>query len=155
MTNQSDYTEAEWKTIKLAPIASGFAVAMADLGMFSSAAEGSALSKELSQAGSKYPNNELIKSLYSSKENENAVNVKVEEIGRSPQEALEKAKFFIGEALEILKQKSPEEVTEYKQLCLYLAEKVANASGEGLFGTGPKVSPKEKAVLESLKAVLF
>lgn len=154
MTTKSDYTEAEWRTIKLAAIASGFAVAMADMGVFSSAIEGSTLGTELSQAGISYPNNELIKSLFSQGEKVEAVNVKVEEIGTNPQEAVDKAKALIIEAIGILQQKSPEELSEYKEFCLHLAEKVANASGEGLFGTGPKVSSKEKVVIENLKAVL-
>lgn len=154
MTTKADYSEAEWRTIKLAVIASGFAVAMADMGVFSSAIEGSTLGTELSLAGTIYPDNELIKSLFSQGEKVEAVNVKVEEIGTNPQEAVNKAKALITEAIEILKQKAPEELPEYKKLCLYLAEKVANASGEGLFGTGPKVSPKEKVVIENLRAVL-
>ncbi len=153
MTTQADYTDAEWKTLLMAPLSAGFAVAMSDFGLISTAIEGSAMNKELTEAVQKYSGNELIQSLFKKGEAE-PVKIEASELGSSAEMAVEKAMEYVAEATQILSEKSPSELADYKELIYSVGDRVANAAGSGLFGSGAKVSAKEAAVLEKLKAAL-
>jgi hypothetical protein len=74
----------------------------------------------------------------------------------TPDNAAEQAIAAITDALATLEgNATPEEIGEYKQFIYSTAERVANAAGSGLFGTGKsKVSDTESAVLTKLKIAL-
>ena len=76
--------------------------------------------------------------------------------GMTPDNLIDTAMTAINEAVAIVTAKAtPAEVQEYKQFIYTAAEHVANAAGEGLFGTGStKVSSKEAAALTKLKTAL-
>lgn len=155
MTTKADYTETEWKALYLTPIACGFAVAMSDFGIISSAIEGAAMGQELAQASSTYPQNGLIQDLFpASRDAAEQVKINPSELGENPQASVDRATALIAEALTILNQKSPSEIVDYKHLCLAVADRVANAAGSGLFGSGTKVSPEEATAIETLKVAL-
>lgn len=154
MTTKADYTDAEWKTLLLAPLACGFSVAMSDFGLVSTAIEGAAMSKELSEATKTYANNELIQTLFKKGEGTEQVKIDPAELGSDANAAVEKATTYITEAVAILSAKAPTELADYKALCYGVAERVANAAGSGLFGTGTKVSDKEAVALAKLKTTL-
>ncbi|NJN86149.1 MAG: hypothetical protein HC881_07295 [Leptolyngbyaceae cyanobacterium SL_7_1] len=155
MTTKADYTEAEWKTLYLAPIACGFAVAMSDFGIVSSAIEGAAMGKELAQASAIYPQNPLIQELFpASRDATEQVKVSPSELGENPQAAMDRATALVTEAMAILASKASSEIADYKSLCLSVADRVANAAGSGLFGSGTKVSPEEATAIEKLKATM-
>ncbi len=48
----------------------------------------------------------------------------------------------------------PKEAKQYREFLYEIATQIANASGEGLFGTGQKISQKEAIVLDRIKVVL-
>jgi hypothetical protein len=154
MTTKADYTDAEWKTLLMAPLSCGFAVAMSDFGLVSTAIEGAAMNKELSEATTTYANNELIKTLFHKADGSEPVKIDPAELGTDANNAVEKATTYINEAIKILSAKSPTELADYKALCYGVADRVANAAGSGLFGSGAKVSDKEAAALAKLKATL-
>jgi hypothetical protein len=62
----------------------------------------------------------------------------------------------INEAMAVLNGKATaEEIAEYKAFIYACCDRVANAAGSGLFGSGdPKVSRKEAAALAQIKAAL-
>lgn len=149
------YTPEEVITVINAVTTSGLAVAIADVGLVSTAIEASAMAKEIVGATQTYPNNSLIQSVFS----EN--NLKQASLGNpgkniTLENAVQRAIDAINAALAIVSQKaSPDELNEYKQFIYATADRVANAAGEGLFGRGAKkVSDKEAATLAQLKTAL-
>lgn len=153
------YTHQELSLIVEAPMMAGLAVAMADLGIVSTAIEAAALSKEMAGAAKRYPNNTIIQSVFS----ETAIKsgaVKLEKPEIKPEEVqsgrvVDKAIAAINLALSILNGKATsEEIHEYKAFIYACADAVANAAGSGLFGTGEKVSDKEATALTKLKSSL-
>jgi hypothetical protein len=156
----ANYTAEEMLKIAGGVMVSGMAVAMVDMGIVSTAIEATALSKEIAGAAKKYPSNAIIQALFSEEaikkakaENPSPITIKAEEM--KPDTAIATATTKINEALAILNQKaSPADVQQYKEFIYACADRVANAAGSGLFGSGVKVSEKEAAALASLKGVL-
>ncbi|HIK13704.1 MAG TPA: hypothetical protein IGS53_00130 [Leptolyngbyaceae cyanobacterium M33_DOE_097] len=138
----------------MAPLSCGFAVAISDFGIVSTAIEGAAMSKELAAATETYAGNELIQSLFKKADGTEPVKLDPAELGNSAENATEKAAAFVAEAIKILSEKAPSELADYKALCYSVSDRVANAAGSGLFGSGVKVSAKEAAVLTKLKTLL-
>ncbi len=149
------YTADESKTVVQAVMMSGMAVAIADMGIVSTAIEMSALAKELVGATKHYPNNSIIQAVFSE---DNLKHNSPGEVPKdiTPENAADKAIEAINSATSLLSTKAtPEEVTQFKQFVYSAAEAVANAAGSGLFGSGSaKVSDKEAATLAKLKAAL-
>ncbi len=153
------YTPDELKSIANAPMMVGMSVAMADLGLISTAIEAAALSGELVKAANKYPNNGPIQAVFSEEALKSGVarpekpDVTAEEVKSGG--LVDKAITVAHSAISTIEAKgTPEEVAEYKQFLYACAEKVAQAAGDGLFGSGEKVSTKEAATLAKLKAAL-
>jgi hypothetical protein len=154
------YTSDELSAIAHAPMAIGMAVAMADMGIISTAIEAVALSKEIVGAAKKYPNNSIVQAAFSEavltsgqierkKPDVTAEDVKSGAIVIKAIAAVDLALAAIGS------KATPEEITEFKQFIYACAEAVASAAGSGLFGSGdPKVSPEEAAALTKIKAAL-
>lgn len=151
----STYTPEEAKKVIRAVTLSGIAVAIADMGIVSTAIEATALAKEVGGVAKKYPNNTIIQGIFSNEA------IKTFSPGEAPKDltannAAEQAIAAITEALATLAPKATsEEIGEYKKFVYSAAESVANAAGSGLFGRGnPKVSDTESAVLTKLKVAL-
>lgn len=149
------YTPEEATKVIKATTMSSMAVAIADIGIVSTAIEVAAMVKELVGAAKTYPDNSIIQAVFSEE------SLKKSGLGETPKDvtpknAIDLAVNAINEALSILTSKaSPEEIQKYKEFIYSCADRVANAAGEGLFGTGrTKVSQKETAALEKLKAAL-
>jgi hypothetical protein len=157
----TNYTPEELAKIAGAVTISGMAVAIVEAGIISTAIEATAMGKEIAGAATKYPNNSIIQSLFSAedlkqvKDDPSArVEIKPEEL--QPDTAVGTAIAKINDALRILAAKAtPDEVREYKEFIYACCDRVANAAGSGLFGSGtPKVSPQEADALAKIKAVL-
>jgi hypothetical protein len=154
------YTSEELSTIAQAPMAIGMAVAMADMGIISTAIEAVALSKEIVGAAKKYPNNSIVQAAFS----ETALtsgqierkkpDVQAEDVKSGA--IVTKAIASVDLALAAIGSKgTPEEITEFKQFIYACAEAVASAAGSGLFGSGStKISPEEALALTKIKAAL-
>jgi hypothetical protein len=154
------YTSEELSAISQAPMAIGMAVAMADMGIVSTAIEAVALTKEIVGAAKKYPHNSIVQAAFSetaltSKEIERKkMDVKAEDVqsGAIVSKAISTVDFAVAA---IGTKATPAEVTEFKQFIYACAETVANAAGSGLFGSGAsKVSPEEAAALAKIKTAL-
>ena len=154
------YTSDELSAIAQAPMAIGMAVAMADMGIVSTAIEAVALTKELIGAAQKYPHNSIVQAAFSetaltSKEiDRRKMDVQAEDVKSGL--VITKAIAAVDFAVAAIGEKAtPTEITEFKQFIYACAQAVASAAGSGLFGSGdPKVSPEEAAALAKIKTAL-
>jgi hypothetical protein len=155
----SDYTPDELQTIVNAPMFTGLAVAMVDMGIVSTAIEATALSKQIAGAAEKYPDNSVIQAGFSEETFKNKQvkmakpDIKSEDVksGAVVDQAIE----AINQALGVIESKATaEEVTQYKQFVYDCGKAVAEAAGSGLFGSGNKVSAEEAAALDKLKTAM-
>ena len=154
------YTSDELSAIAEAPVSIGMAVAMADIGIVSTAIEAVAMSKEIVSAAKKYPNNSIVQAAFSEtaltsgKIDRKKMDVKAEDVQSGA--IVTKAIATVDLAIAAIGTKAtPAELTEFKQFIYACAEAVANAAGSGLFGSGnPKVSEGEAAALAKIKAAL-
>ena len=152
------YTPEDLSKIAEAPMIIGMAVAMADMGIVSTAIEAAAMSKEVAGAAAKYPNNSIIQAVFSEAAIKSG-SVKMEKPDIKPEDVqsgavVDKALATVDAAVAAIGDKAtPAEVTEFKQFLYACADAVANAAGSGLFGSGgPKVSDTEAAALAKIKA---
>jgi hypothetical protein len=133
------YTPDELSAIANAPMSIGMAVAMADMGIFSSAIEAVALTKEIVGAAN----------IKRQKPDVTAEDVKSGAIITKAIASVDVAVSAIGT------KATPAEVAEFKQFIYACAETVASAAGSGLFGSGdPKVSTEEATALAKIKVAL-
>jgi hypothetical protein len=154
------YTDQELNAIANGAMLTGMAVAMADIGIISSAIEAAAMTKEITNAAAKYPNNTVIQAAFSEAAirggtvKMNKPEVKAEEItnGVFVDKAIEAVN---GVVANLASKATPAEIQEYKAFVYGVGEAVAQAAGSGLFGSGnPKVSDKEAAALAKIKAAM-
>jgi hypothetical protein len=154
------YTPDELNAIASAPMTVGMAVAIADMGIISSAIEAVALTNEIVGAGKKYPNNSIVQAVFSEavlasgKIQRKQPDFKPEDLESGA--FVTKAIASVDLALAAIGDKAtPAEITEFKQFVYACAEAVASAAGSGLFGSGdPKISPSEASALAKIKAGL-
>lgn len=154
------YTPQELSAIAKAPMMAGMAVAMVDMGIVSTAIEAAAMSKQVSGAAEKYPNNSIIQAVFSDAALRSGA-VKLEKPDIKPEDVksgavVDQAIAAAHAALTLVENKATAaEIAEFKQFVYACADAVANAAGSGLFGSGsPKVSPEEAAALAKIKAAL-
>jgi hypothetical protein len=155
------YTPEELAKISGAVTIAGMAIAVVDAGIISTVIEAAAMAKEVMGAATKYPNNTVIQAIFSPEAAKELkanpklrMEIKPEEL--QPDVAVNTAVTKINEAMAILTGKATaEEIAEYKAFIAACCDRVANAAGSGLFGSGdPKVSSKEAAALAQIKAAL-
>jgi hypothetical protein len=155
----ADYTTEELQAIVTAPMMTGLAVAMIDMGIVSTAIEAAAMSKEIAGAAQKYPTNSIIQAAFS-EEAMKSGQVKLEKPDIKPEDVqsgavVDNAIATVNTALQVVEGKAtPEEITQYKQFIYDCGQAVAEAAGSGLFGSGNKVSDKEAEALARFKAAL-
>ncbi|NEO52175.1 MAG: hypothetical protein F6K54_03205 [Okeania sp. SIO3B5] len=154
MTTKVDYTNSEWQLLLQAITLVSMIIIASEFTLFSAVKEVFTFKKEVKHAKLNYQDNQLIQNLLVDiaekttriNEIENAVNFP---------EFLEDAQEKIKAAVAIADLKAtPKEAQEYKEFLYEIATQIANASGEGIFGTGPKISQQEAIVLERLKMLL-
>jgi hypothetical protein len=154
------YSNEELTAIANAAMMTGMAVAMADMGIISSAIEAAAMTKEIMGAAAKYPNNAIVQAAFS----EAAIRggtVKMNKPDVKPEEVA--SGVFVDQAIAAINgvittlgdKATPEDIKDYKGLIYGVGVAVAEAAGSGLFGSGAeKVSPSEAAALAKIKAAL-
>ncbi|NEP87394.1 MAG: hypothetical protein F6K18_11480 [Okeania sp. SIO2C2] len=154
MTTKADYTNSEWELLLQAITLVSMIIITSEFTLFSAVKEVFTFNKEIKHAKLNYQDNQLVHNLLVDiaekttriNEIENAVNFT---------EFLEDAQEKIKAAVAIAHLKAtPKEAQEYKEFLYEIATQIANASGEGIFGTGPKISQQEAIVLERLKMLL-
>lgn len=156
MTTKANFTDSEWELLLQAITLVSMTVIGSDFTLFSAVKEVFALQKIRKQTKSNYQNNQLIQDLLADTSDAEK-KTQINEIENSEnfadflENVLEKLKAAV--AIAHLKA-TPIEAQEYKEFLYEIANQIANASGEGIFGTGPKVSQKEAIVLEQIKKAI-
>ncbi|MFN9661604.1 MAG: hypothetical protein ACK6BC_14785 [Cyanobacteriota bacterium] len=141
-------TKEERSQLLGGPLAAAMAVMALDLGLFSTAQEAFALGKELSTAATRYATNPLITSLLDPEVIKHGITQEhfftAEDIraGTVLDRALEK----VDQAMTLAQAKADASTArEFARLIVDGCVVVAEAAGKGLFGSGEKVTPEEKA----------
>ena len=132
MTGKADFTEEEWTTVLEGPPSAGMIVVTAQRG--GSFRETIAMAKSYTEARQQHGESQLLDEIASTKPQTDHTHY------HSEQELKDGGLGHIRDAIKVLDGKAtPEEVEEYKQFVLHLADNVANAHREG----GVAVSPAE------------
>lgn len=159
--SDSTFSQDETTQLAAAVMVTGMAVAMVDVGIVSSAIEANAMGQEIAAASERYPNNAIIQSLFSPEavqraRAEGSLNIQLTPEQVKSEVVVDTAIAHIQSALGLLEGKaSPEDIQQYKEFIYACADRVANAAGSGLFGSGnTKVSEKEAAALARIQEVL-
>lgn len=143
MTNKADFTPDEWATVVEGPTSAGMVVVTASHGgMFR---ETFAMSKAYVEARSTHGKSELLDEIVSSKPKMDHPHA------HSTEELKADALQRVRAAVEVLAGKATaEEVEDYRQFVMTLADKVAAAHRED----GQDVSPAEAAAIDEIRTAL-
>jgi hypothetical protein len=154
MTLPLTLTTEERNTLLGGPLAAAMAVMAVDMGIFSSAQEAIALGRELSTAATRYASNPLISSLFDP-ESLKGINPAKPSITAEDVKAgtvLDRALEQVDQAMSLVRDKCDAPTAQqYAQLIVDGCVAVAEAAGKGLFGSGEKVSPEERAALDRIR----
>lgn len=139
MATRADFTDEEWRALQKGVTGAGMLVSVSDRDFTDSFGEASALAKELAgQHGAGA--SDLIREVAGTHGTGFGLTA-------SPQEVESETVAALTDGVSALGAKAPEEVENYRQLVLAVAEAVAEAKGGG-------VSDQEAAALETIKNAL-
>jgi redox-regulated HSP33 family molecular chaperone len=154
MTTKAEFNAEEWSKVASLPFVAGLTVIAADRG--GTVRETVALAKAIAEEQRDTDNPELVRELLAERPNPQSL-LGDREQKLTKEELTARVDQALGEAVELLEAKAtPEEVDAYKQLCLEVAQKVAERtkSGDFLGIGGERVSADEQAAIEHLRATL-
>lgn len=150
-----ELTKEERNKLMGGPLAAAMAMMAVDMGIFSSAQEAMALGRELAGAAGRYASNPLISSLFDPEALKQGI--QPEKLAVTPEDVrdgkvLDRALEEVDGAVALARSKGDAaSAQQYCQLIVEGCEAVAAAAGNGLFGSGEKVSTAEKAALERIR----
>jgi len=143
MTGKADFTPEEWQVVLEGPPSAGLIVMTAQRG--GSFRETIAIAKAYAEARQQHGESELLDEIVSAKPQIDHTRY------HSAAELKGHGLQHLRDAVGLLQRKAtPEELENYKQFVLNLADRVANAHREG----GHSVSPAERAAIEEIAASL-
>jgi hypothetical protein len=139
-------SETDWRKVCAAPMAVASAMIAADFGITTCIQESKAAIKHLESysSGGEWMREVIKGAMAGASENEAA----------KSGDTIAVALTMLRQAMDVLKAHAPEQIPAYSTLISSLAHQVANAAGEGFFGSGERVSDKERAVLAQISEVL-
>jgi len=148
MTGKADFSEEEWKQVLEAPPSAGLVVVASDRG--GSIRESFSMAKAYTEARQQHGESQLLDEVVGAKPEMDHTRFK------SPEELKQHCLQNLTDAMALLRQKATDqEVEEYKQFVIALANRVAHARKEGFLGlSGPEVSDQETAAIEEITAAL-
>ena len=148
MTGKADFTEEEWKVVLGGPPSAGMMVATAQRG--GTFRESMSIASAYTEARKHHGESELLDAIASEKPEMDHTHY------HSVEEVKEHSLQHLRDAVALLEQKAtPEEVGDYKQFVLNLAQKVAEAHREGFMGmSGERVSDAETAAVAEIAQTL-
>lgn len=150
----------EWELLRQAPVwVSAALTAVSPNGALGMARELTALANAVQQAAARYPSNRLINALFDDMSLLTSQSEQVVEVGgqMTSEEAEKRAVELCRKTGELVEQKvTPQEAREYKEMVLFLAQKIAEGAMEGgILGVGAKkVSENEQRVLREISSAL-
>ena len=148
MTTKADFTEDEWKTVLEAPPAAGLMVAAAQRG--GSFRESFGIAKAYTEARKQHGESALLGRDRGDQAGDGSHPPSL--AGRAARGHLK----HLTDAVAVLDAKAtPDEVQQYKEFVVSLAERVAAAHREGFLGlSGERVSEAETAAINEIKTTL-
>jgi hypothetical protein len=158
MSNRNDYNEKEWTFIVMAPLKVAILASEADTGFIAHVRETAAYPDAVTAAYEKFRDNELVVAILNDEETgvlEEKLQDRVEKRDKNTEFTLfQSLKSEVMRAVAMVTEKSPQELSGFKEMLYFIADVIVNASGEGFMGGGDKVSQKEKAFMRELKESL-
>ena len=148
MTNQTDFTEDEWKAVLQGPTSAGMHVIVSDRG--GSVRETMSMAKAYTEAREHAGASELLDKIVSAKP-------EMDKTRSATKEEMEANQLqHIRDAMALVQQKATsEEADGYRAFILGLAERVAEARKEGFMGfTGDQVSDAERKAIGEIAEAL-
>jgi hypothetical protein len=143
VTSKTDFTEEEWTTVLQGPPSAGMIVVTAQRG--GTFRETIAMAKSYTEARKQHGESELLDVISATKPHIDHTRY------HSEQELKDAGLQHLRAAIQVIGAKAtPEEVEDYKQFVLHLADNVASAHREG----GVDVSPAEKAAIDEIAAAM-
>jgi hypothetical protein len=148
MTAKADFTPEEWELILGGPPSAGLLVATAQRG--GTFRESLSIAKAYAEARRRHGDSQLLDEIASTKPEID--HTRYHSLSELEQHSLERLR----NAVAALEQKAtPEEVAQYRQFVVDLAEQVAEAHREGFLGmSGERVSEAEREAVEKIKQAL-
>ena len=120
MTTKADFTEEEWEQVQEGPTSAGFIVAASERG--GTFKESFSVAKAYTEARKQHGESELLDEIVSAKPKMDKFRA------HSPEEVKEQGLQNVTEAVSVVEQKATaEELAQYKQFIVALAERVAEA----------------------------
>jgi hypothetical protein len=154
MSTKKDFTEEEWQLLAMAPVKVAMCASEADRGLIAFAREVAAYPQAIAKALEDYKDNELVVTILKEEafaEQEEELQARAEQRERKDYSFLEKLEEEVIKASDIAGEKATSgDAAAYRQMLHDIADVVVSASGEGIMGTGKKVSAKEAAFMEKL-----
>jgi hypothetical protein len=139
MATKADFSPEEWKQIVEGPVTAGFmALTAASGGSFK---ETIALARAWTDARRAHGASQLLDDLAAEKPAFDRHRY------RTPEALHDEGLQRLGEAVELVRSKSPDDLAAYREFVLGVATKVAAAHKEG----GQEVSPPEQAALDAIR----
>lgn len=158
MTGKADFTGDEWRVLTEAPNAAAMAVVLTDLAGWEYIEEAAAIFRFIRDAETRYPDNALVQDVITdllAPDSQAAAKADDAEVSRrSVAQRVASQISRLTEAVALLDEKGGADARGFKQFLHDLAVYVAEAASEAPLGQGPKVSPKEEALLTMLANIL-
>jgi hypothetical protein len=148
---KAKYSDVQWESVRLAPVAAASVIMMADKsGVVGATKEISAASSVIDDAKKTAAPTSVLSLAFESELSVDELSKYVK--GRTPADALE----TVREAIDVVERNSPADASNFRRLVADVATSVANASKEGGFlGIGGTlVSSSEQAALDQLRTVI-
>lgn len=138
MATKADFTEQEWEQLHKGVTGAGLLVSTSDRGFFDTFKEAGALAKHLAE-GRKNASSEIVRELAQTGGTGFG-------LGTSPTELEKETVEALRSAVSTLEKKAPEDVDDYRQFVLDVAESVSRAAGGG--------DQAEAATIETIRAAV-
>ena len=138
MAGKSDFTEDEWNTLHRGVTGAGMLVSISERGFTSTFKETGAMAKFLAKQ-SQEGHSQLARELA-------GTHGSGWKVGSSADDLKDGVMAALRDGVDILSAKDPEDLADYRELVLALAERVSEAAPEG--------ADVEKATIDSLREVL-
>jgi hypothetical protein len=148
VTGKADFAEEEWELVLEGPPSAGLLVITSDRG--GSIRETFSMAKAYTEARQQHGESQLLDEIVSAKPEVDRTRA------HSPEELKAHALQNLQNAISLLKEKATEqEVEEYRQFIVGLANRVAEARKEGFMGlSGERVSDDERAAISEIEGAL-
>ncbi len=146
MTTKAEFTPEDWELVLKGPPSAGIIVSTAQRG--GTWRESFSMAKAYTEARQQHGQSELLDEIVAAKPKVDHTRY------HSPEELKEQSLAHLRDAVALVeRQATAQELDDYRNFIVHLAEKVAGAHQEGGHGEGPVSDPEREAIAEISQAV--